>query len=397
MSRLLIPLALILLTAPAIAQRTPVEVKAPDGRTVILKPDGTWEFKKDAPPPSPKTTTSTNSATPETLSPNFSGDDTTTLLRQLADLRKRLMKSEFETSAAYEQRVAEEKKKPILGDRSVEDSFYLVSSAVKAEYNADTQIIVFTLPVERNAIAEMRRGRQMPESRNTDLSWVSLYAVSLGSYDDPKVFFDQTNGLPLSGDRYNQHFAARVTLSVEDARRVKTGTRALLVVRFEDPYAITSLLTGGQFQARLLDIQFFDQQTGRVLTKLGSTVVPSSGSTTPAKKNPHLEKAQGLYNARRDDEALVELRLALVDEPTNAEAFLLTGRIKLQAGDQEASIAALKTALFWDSQLIDAHILLGRVFLARRDLAEARKHVASALALDPNNAEAHALQRQVSR
>lgn len=390
-------LVLILLAAPAIAQRTPVEVKAPDGRTVILKPDGTWEIKKDAPPPSPKTTTSANPTTPETLAPNFSGDDVTTLLRQLVELRKRLVKSEFETSSAYEQRVAEERKKPILGDRSVEGSFYLVSSAMKAEYNADTQIMDFTLPVERNAIAEMRRGRQMPESRNTDLSWVSLYTVSLGSYDDPKVFFDQTNGLPLSGYRYNPHFASRVTLSVEDARRLKTGTRALLVVQFEDPYAITSLLTGGQFQARLLDVQFFDQQSGRVLAKLGSAVVTSSGSKNPPKKNPHLEKAKELYNARRDDEALIELRRALTDEPANAEAFLLSGRINLQRDDQEAAIAALKTAIFWDSSLIDAHILLARIFLARGDRGEANKYVNAALALEPRNQEALTLRRQIPR
>jgi hypothetical protein len=105
-----------------------VEVRGPDERTVILKPDGTWEYKKEAPVPAP-TATPTSGTTPETLSPNFSGDEVTTLLHQLVDLRKRLVKSEFETSAAYEARVAEEKKKPLIGSRTAEDSFYLVSSA----------------------------------------------------------------------------------------------------------------------------------------------------------------------------------------------------------------------------------------------------------------------------
>jgi Tfp pilus assembly protein PilF len=69
----------------------------------------------------------------------------------------------------------------------------------------------------------------------------------------------------------------------------------------------------------------------------------------------------------------------------------------VQRNDQEAAIAALKTALFWDSKLIDAHILLGRIFLARGDIPQAKKYVASALALDPNNAEAQSLQRQILR
>ena len=73
-----------------------------------------------------------------------------------------------------------------------------------------------------------------------------------------------------------------------------------------------------------------------------------------------LKKAQDLYQAGRDDEALPELHRVVMIEPTNAEAYLLSGRINLRRSDQEAAIAALKTAIFWDPKLIDAHILLGR-------------------------------------
>ena len=93
---------------------------------------------------------------------------------------------------------------------------------------------------------------------------------------------------------------------------------------------------------------------------------------------------------------MTELRKLLLVEPTNAEAFLMSGRINQRRGDQESAIAALKTAIFWDSKLIDAHILLGRIFLERGDLGEARKYAASATNIDPNNQEALALQRQVT-
>src|SRR5688572_9588484 len=111
-----------------------------------------------------------------------------------------------------------------------------------------------------------------------------------------------------------------------------------------------------------------------------------------------LNKIRELYQQGRDDEAMVEIRKLLVIEPTNAEAFLLSGRINQRRGDQEAAIAALKTAIFWDpsTKTIDAHILLGRIFLERGDLGEARKYASSAMTLDSTNQEAVALQRQVT-
>lgn len=111
-----------------------------------------------------------------------------------------------------------------------------------------------------------------------------------------------------------------------------------------------------------------------------------------------LNKIRDLYQQGRDDEALTEIRKVLIVEPTNAEAFLLSGRINQRRGDQEAAIAALKTAIFWENTnpLIDAHILLGRIFLERGDLGEARKYSASAMNIDSSNAEAMALQRQVT-
>ncbi|MGH9881901.1 MAG: tetratricopeptide repeat protein [Pyrinomonadaceae bacterium] len=109
-----------------------------------------------------------------------------------------------------------------------------------------------------------------------------------------------------------------------------------------------------------------------------------------------LVKAREFYQEGRDDEALTELHRVLMSEPTNAEAYLLSGRINQRRSDQEAAIAALKTAIFWDPKLIDAHILLGRIFLERGDRGEATKYATSAITIDPNNQEAIALQRQVT-
>lgn len=108
-----------------------------------------------------------------------------------------------------------------------------------------------------------------------------------------------------------------------------------------------------------------------------------------------LAKARELYMAGRDDDALPELRRVLTIEPMSAEAYLLIGRINQRRGELESAISALRTAIFWDAKLIDAHILLGRIFIERGDRAQAMSHAKSAIQIDPNNAEAIALQRLV--
>ena len=122
----------------------------------------------------------------------------------------------------------------------------------------------------------------------------------------------------------------------------------------------------------------------------------AAANTSSSPTEDLLAKAKDLYRAGRDDEALPELHRVVMVEPTNAEAYLLSGRINLRRGDQEAAIAALKTAIFWDPKLIDAHILLGRIFLDRGDRGEATKYASSAMTIDANNQEAIALQRQVT-
>jgi tetratricopeptide (TPR) repeat protein len=126
------------------------------------------------------------------------------------------------------------------------------------------------------------------------------------------------------------------------------------------------------------------------------TAMATNLDSTAAATQDLLVKARELYQAGRDDEALPELHRVVMIEPTNAEAYLLSGRINLRRSDQEAAIAALKTAIFWDPKLIDAHILLGRIFLERGDRGEATKFALSAMTIDPNNQEAIALQRQVT-
>jgi tetratricopeptide (TPR) repeat protein len=132
------------------------------------------------------------------------------------------------------------------------------------------------------------------------------------------------------------------------------------------------------------------------VSALMRNIANEANTSTGSGTEDLLAKVRNLYQEGRDEEALPELHRVVMLEPTNAEAYLLSGRINQRRGDQEAAIAALKTSIFWDSKLIDAHILLGRIFLERGDRGEAAKYAASAMTIDSNNPEAIGLQRQVT-
>ena len=176
------------------------------------------------------------------------------------------------------------------------------------------------------------------------------------------------------------------TAADDQARRYLQGAYA----KWETEWQKSQTTSG--VTLRMRDVLNREEVFGLIREKGLAAEANSPSSTT----QDLLIKARDLYQAGRDEEALPELHRVVMIEPTNAEAYLLSGRINLRRSDQEAAIAALKTAIFWDPKLIDAHILLGKIFLERGDRGEARKYALSAITIDPNNQEAIALQRQVT-
>src|SRR5688572_24174948 len=228
MARLLLSILLVLVGTNVYAQ-SPVEVKTNDGRIVILKSDGTWEYKKDAPQPSPSPATNpvrSNIGT-DSLPPDFAGHDAKTLFTQLSDLKRRLVKSEFETTAEYEKRVAREKQKPILGNLTVRDTFSLLVTKFEAGYDADAQKMRFFLAVEKNPMAELMKdsalGRESLEYSNR----YSIQWPDERGYGSQGIFFDELGSLVLAEKGYQQGFLAEVNLSVEEARRLKNTSKAV--------------------------------------------------------------------------------------------------------------------------------------------------------------------------
>jgi len=303
---------------------------------------------------------------PDTLPPNFSGDDPAILLRQLVDLRKRLLKSEFETTPAHEARVIDEKKKPLIDRRTIETTYLLVAHTVHAEYDADTQLMTFTLLVETNYDGDVLSRDNVDKKTITDLSRLAKYQVSLGGATDPHVFFDRAPG--LYGPGPHQKFSVTAKLDVSDARRLKTHAKAVLFVRFEEPYATTEYNEGGQFLVQLSDVFFYDPQTSMVLGKASSA--QNASDTTPLltpptqgpdyasySKNPSfkwpriLAKPEAEYTeeARRNKvTGTVLLRIMFAETGQITQIRVLSG---LPYGLTERAIAAARQIKFEPAEL----------------------------------------------
>ena len=262
---------------------------------------------------------------PDKLPPNFSGDDPAILLRQLIDLRKRLLKDEFETTPAYEARVIEEKKKPLIDRRTIETTYLLVAHTVHAEYDADSQIMTFSLPVETNYDGDVISRDNVDKKTITDLSRLAKYQVSLGGNTDPHVFFDRAPG--LYGPGPHQNFTVRAKLSAANARRLKTHTKAVLFVRFEEPYATTEYQEGGQFLVQLSDVFFFDEQTSIVIGKVSSPQIaaPAKPVITPTTPDPD-------YSTYSKNPSFKAPRILSKPDPSYTQEALrkkITGRVLL--------------------------------------------------------------------
>ncbi len=125
------------------------------------------------------------------------------------------------------------------------------------------------------------------------------------------------------------------------------------------------------------------------------------GSSVPKPKIDdtvtQIVKAREFVKNGQDDEAMEVLRRVLASEPSNAETFLLLGKIYLRRGDIDQSISSFKTSVFWDNRLIDAHVLLGKIYVEKGDCLQAKNYAASALGIDAENQDARALQRLSER
>ena len=227
------------------------------------------------------------------------------------------------------------------------------------------------------------------------------YGLALFLNNDFKAAAEQLRPVlaanPRDGDSY--YLLAKSLEKVGDSTAADFDNQAKRFLTDNNRYA--KLETDWKKSASVDDVNLRIEQPPRkdfvsvVLIKQQN--VPQTQTAAVSETDELLAQAKDFYKAGSDDDAMQVLRRVQASDPMNAEAYLLFGNIYLRRGDLENAVSALKTALFWNNQLIDAHIALGKIFLERKDCAQAQTYAASALGIDANNEQAAALQRSVER
>ena len=100
---------------------------------------------------------------------------------------------------------------------------------------------------------------------------------------------------------------------------------------------------------------------------------------------------------KTDDEELQIFRRMLILDPKDAEAYLGMGKIYSRQEKYDEAISSLKTALFWNFNLIEAHIELGKIYLKKGECLDAKNYSQSALQVDSQNESAIELKKIVEK
>jgi tetratricopeptide (TPR) repeat protein len=123
-------------------------------------------------------------------------------------------------------------------------------------------------------------------------------------------------------------------------------------------------------------------------------------TVTPAQRDQketaayHLARGRTLVDARKDREAIEELRRAIYLAPYEDEPHLLLGRVYHRTGRTAEAIDEFKVAL-WSRETAAAHIALGAALLDAGERDAARQAAERALVLSPASVEARELLKKI--
>jgi Tfp pilus assembly protein PilF len=113
------------------------------------------------------------------------------------------------------------------------------------------------------------------------------------------------------------------------------------------------------------------------------------GAVAPtAEESDRLRRAQGVADRGDYQEALVEFRSLLAENPRLVDVQVAVGSITLEQGDIRAAQRSYEAAIQADPRNVDAHIGLARTHLAAQRNDDAVRCFRQALVLAPNDMRA---------
>ena len=115
---------------------------------------------------------------------------------------------------------------------------------------------------------------------------------------------------------------------------------------------------------------------------------PPQASENISSARSHLANGQRAFEARKFEEARVELERAVRADPRLAEAYLGLGLLDLQTGDTAASIQRFRKVVELAPDSFQGHYYLAMACLRDQRLQDGARELERAVALDPRQADA---------
>jgi hypothetical protein len=245
----------------------------------------------------------------EKLPPGFAGNDIIAITEALFKRWSAQTKDEFETTAAYQQRISKLNATPYL-DQLVPSSllaFVLPEEALQTAYNADTQMMAFTvrLPIDKRPLCEREKAMKCRALVLT------TPLVSQSSFIGQNAFGAKFKADKFHAVSYGMNFLESATLPIQDpweyayrmhmsvpaasARMVKPALRAVVIGHLTnmnlslDAAAKTATIHEPvetnvlhfRLHFAIKEIWFFNTVTGEVLAKLNKAAIDAAEAKRP--------------------------------------------------------------------------------------------------------------------
>ncbi len=170
-------------------------------------------------------------------------------------------KDEFETTSAFDSRVAGAFQKPVLDLLTVEDVFAFRLRDWRASYDADAEIL--------NIHVDFLQTRSMAFQPDT------LYCAHIPKGKNKQlqaVLLKLVDGFRLQRDNpasNSIHF--RVGMKAEDARKIKPSLGAMISIKLAYPFIssdeVTKFFVFHYLKGKVIAFHFFDTKSGKVIAR----------------------------------------------------------------------------------------------------------------------------------